>query len=602
MKSILLNSFFILLMFTVANAQLTQLRVACIGNSITQGSSMTYPLKLGQLLGSHYQVINYGRGGRTLLRKGDYPYWNESAFFEAQDFNPHIIIMMLGTNDSKPQNWQYKDEFYTDYRDFVRTFRKNGRNPQFYVCFPPPAFVDNFGITDSIIHDQIIPLVDSVRRTENLLLIDFNTLMSGMSSYFPDGIHPNNDGYAIMGQFAYDTIMNSPGGFIRTFNALHQKYEQGDSVELYWETSKGSRVTLNGSTVNETDSVVVYPSGNVPYTLLANGDRFSDSLTLNLEYVCPGTIKSLNAYPPVLEWEAHDSSLISWTTAKGSAAQFEGVSVSPNASHYVSPEVTTIYRLISTGDIVDTAEITIPVMDAELIDRALNQTVKAYSMVRNYPPENAVDGDTTTYWISGSQVAGQWIYVDLGKTRKIDRVLLKWGNRFAISYFLQSVDTLGRIKNVYSTTSGDGDIDDIRDLNAEGRILRLLCNSRNVIDSGYVLADMKVFTPPRTVGVQNISFGILKEYELAQNYPNPFNPSTTIRFTVPMKSKVRIEIFDILGRKIDVLINKELEPGSHNIVWTSKHSTGIYFYKLEAVPLHNPQNIYMQTREMVVLK
>jgi hypothetical protein len=123
-----------------------------------------------------------------------------------------------------------------------------------------------------------------------------------------------------------------------------------------------------------------------------------------------------------------------------------------------------------------------------------------------------------------------------------------------------------------------------------------------VIDSGYVLADMKVFTPPRTVGVQNISFGILKEYELAQNYPNPFNPSTTIRFTVPMKSKVRIEIFDILGRKIDVLINKELEPGSHNIVWTSKHSTGIYFYKLEAVPLHNPQNIYMQTREMVVLK
>jgi acyl-CoA thioesterase I len=194
----------LLISFTImATAQENQkrIKVACVGNSITEGAGWgdkAYPAQLGALLGSKYEVQNFGLGGRTLLMKGDFPYRNEKIFEDAKEFDAQIIIIKLGTNDSKPWNWKYKDEFFNDYVELIKAFRENNRNPQIFVCFPPPVFKDGFGITNSIIHDKIIPLVDSVRKACNTLLIDFNTPMINDSSFFPDGIHPNGDGYAIM--------------------------------------------------------------------------------------------------------------------------------------------------------------------------------------------------------------------------------------------------------------------------------------------------------------------------------------------------------------------------------------------------------------------
>jgi len=584
-----------------AYSQLTQIRVACIGNSITQGGTETWPHAASVILGSHYNVINYGVGGTTMLKKGDLPYWNQTQFYEAQDFNPHIIFISLGTNDSKPQNWQYGSEFYSNYIDFVNTFRKNGRKPQIYVCFPPPAFIDNFGITDSIIHNQIIPLIDSVRRVENVLLINWNQLMDTMAAYCDDGIHPIR-GYGIMGGWAADSVLNSPAGFIRTFNASPQKYEQGDSVILYWETSHSSQVTLNGVPVNGTDSMIVYPTGTVPYTLIAHGEFFADTSTLTLEYLSPGTVKSLTANPRVLERDAGDSSLVQWTTSKGSTAKFENISVPANFSVYVSPVSTTTYTLVANGNQVDTAQIIIPVLDAELINRTLYQPVKAYSSMRGAPPENVVDGDTATYWMSSETQTGQWIYVDLGKTRSIDRVVLHWGSRYGVTYFLQSVDTLGRIKNIYTTTAGDGNVDDIQGLNAAGRLVRLLCNARNVSDSGYVLKEFEVYTPAHSVGVQEPPPSLPVEFSLSQNFPNPFNPTTTINFALSTRSAVRIEIFDVLGRKIIELVNGELDAGNHTTQWKADVCSGLYFYRMEAFPTNKPSVSFTQTKAMLVLK
>ena len=588
--------------FTAGFAQLSQIRVACIGNSITQGSSVTYPSVLGQLLGSHYNVVNYGIGGRTMLRRGDFPYWNESAFINAQDFDPHIIVLMLGTNDSKPQNWIYKDDFFNDYQDFVRAFRKNGKNPQFYVCFPPPAFIDNFGITDSIIHDEIIPLIDSVRRTENLLLINFNQLMSGMASYFADGIHPDNNGYTIMGHFVYDTIINSPSGFIRTFNANPQEYEQGDSVMLYWETSNESQVTLNGKSVSEIDSMIVHPAGTVPYTLIAQGTLFSDTNILTLKYIPPGTIKTLTADPPILERDAGDSSLISWTTSKGSSVAFEGISVESNSSCYVSPTSTEIFTLIAEGEVIDTGRITVPVMDAELINRALNRSVTAYSNARGFPPENAVDGDTTTYWQSSAQISGQSISVDLGTTRTFNRVILRWGSWYGVSYVIQSIDTLGKNRKVYFTSNGDGGIDDIQGLTGSGRMVRIVCNSRNVSDSGYILQELEVYTPARSSNIQEEQFSVPITFSLSQNYPNPFNPTTSIYYSLPVRSYVKINIYDLLGRQVAELVNDEIDAGNYTTLWNAKVSSGLYFYRMEAVSRSTPSSRFIQTRAMVVIK
>nr|WP_199200271.1 GDSL-type esterase/lipase family protein [Adhaeribacter arboris] len=93
----------------------SKIKVACVGNSITEGAGVEtgkkYPEQLQTLMGDTYEVKNYGIGGRTLLKKGDYPYWNEVKYQEVLQWQPNIVIIKLGTNDSKPQNWQHKADF-----------------------------------------------------------------------------------------------------------------------------------------------------------------------------------------------------------------------------------------------------------------------------------------------------------------------------------------------------------------------------------------------------------------------------------------------------------------------------------------------------------
>jgi acyl-CoA thioesterase I len=602
-RYVFIFSLLILLLSPIAYSQLEKIRVACIGNSITQGGSTTWPGTLQTLLGSHYNVKNFGNGGRTMLRHGDFPYWGLDQFLQAQDFNPHIIFISLGTNDSKSQNWVYGSEFYTDYRDFVHTFKKNGRNPQIYVCFPPPAFSAQYGIIDSIIHDQIIPLIDSIRRTENTLLIDWYTLMDTMSSYFPDGIHPNDAGYAIMGGWARDSILDSPGGFIRTFNANPQKFEKGVSVKLCWETSNGSHVTLNGLPVNETDSMIVNPTDSTPYMLIATGGHYSDTRWVVLEYIAPGTIKTLKAVPPILEQGMGDSSLISWTTSKESVVQFEGIYVPSNGSVYVHPTATQSFTVTTFGEVVDTKVITVPVLPAELINRALLQNDTAYTYAEGFKYDRAVDGDTSTAWVSSPAYRYQWLNVNLGKTYEIQRIVLKWGSPYAISYYLQVWDTLGNKVVIFRTTKGDGGIDDIGGLSGKGIIVRLFCSA--ISDSnagGYVLKELEVYTPTRSSGVDNAADIMPQQYELSQNYPNPFNPLTTIKYAVPALSSVQIKVFDILGRQVEEIVNGEKNSGNYIVNWQTNISSGVYFFRMEAKPVNKSGAVFTRTRMMVILK
>jgi len=77
-------------------------------------------------------------------------------------------------------------------------------------------------------------------------------------------------------------------------------------------------------------------------------------------------------------------------------------------------------------------------------------------------------------------------------------------------------------------------------------------------------------------------------YELSQNYPNPFNPETVIHFALPEKAKVKVQIFDALGRSVRVLLEAEKPAGFHEVTWNGRDAdgrpvpSGIYFYKLEA--------------------
>ena len=104
------------------------------------------------------------------------------------------------------------------------------------------------------------------------------------------------------------------------------------------------------------------------------------------------------------------------------------------------------------------------------------------------------------------------------------------------------------------------------------------------------------------IGIKPISNEVPNQFSLSQNFPNPFNPSTKIKFSVPASlsfgegPRVRLIIYDILGREVTTLINEPLSPGSYEIEWdAANYTSGIYYYKLET-------EAFSQTRKMVLMK
>jgi hypothetical protein len=89
---------------------------------------------------------------------------------------------------------------------------------------------------------------------------------------------------------------------------------------------------------------------------------------------------------------------------------------------------------------------------------------------------------------------------------------------------------------------------------------------------------------------------IPKSYALYQNYPNPFNPTTTIEFDIPEKTNVKLVVYDILGREVETLVNKEFEPGKYKINFTATNlPSGVYFYTLRT-----PK--FTKTNKMLLIK
>ena len=181
-------------------------KVACVGDSITQGSGTTggnsYPSQLQALLGSGWQVQNFGVGGRTLLKKGDHPYWIEKAFTAAHDFSPNYVIIMLGTNDTKPQNWVHQDEFYADYKDLIESFKNLPSKPHIFICRPCPVpGAGNYGINEKNLQLEI-PVIDKLAAEESVDLIDMHAALAGHPEMLPDRVHPNNAGADLMAQAA----------------------------------------------------------------------------------------------------------------------------------------------------------------------------------------------------------------------------------------------------------------------------------------------------------------------------------------------------------------------------------------------------------------
>lgn len=187
---------------TIAAPSAQALRVACIGNSITDGMGIDmsevygYPAVLQRLLGKNYNVKNFGVSARTLMNKGDLPYMKEQAWADAQAFLPNIVVIKLGTNDSKDYNWIHGADYGADLQKMVDTLRALPSKPQIYVCSPIPA-ARIWGISDSVIVNGEIPAIKRVVKKNKLAYIDLHTEFKPTEGLMQrDGIHPTDKGAA----------------------------------------------------------------------------------------------------------------------------------------------------------------------------------------------------------------------------------------------------------------------------------------------------------------------------------------------------------------------------------------------------------------------
>lgn len=184
-------------------------KVLCVGDSITYGQGVimsrktdSYPAFLAEYLGEDYQVWNYGLCNRTLLAEGQMPYGAEDFAAESLAEDADIVIIMLGTNDSKKMNWN-AEKYEEEYIQFVKNYQNMESAPDVYIMMPPAVFaeVEDEGDCDNtVVRDEVVPIVARVAEQTGAGLIDLYSLTESHPEWFADGLHPNAEGNRVIAE------------------------------------------------------------------------------------------------------------------------------------------------------------------------------------------------------------------------------------------------------------------------------------------------------------------------------------------------------------------------------------------------------------------
>jgi acyl-CoA thioesterase-1 len=249
----------LLALFSLLSITAAPIKIACVGDSITEGaglsnpSTQSYPARLQKLLGTNYTVKNFGVSGRTLLKKGDFPYWKEAAYTNSHTLNPDIVIIQLGTNDSKPQNWRYGTNFVSDYDDLIATYASLKSSPAIYLCTPCPVYANgNYDIRPGIVATNIAPFIRQIAASHSLPVIELQTRMAGHSDLFPDTVHPNSRGMAVMAAIMFSAL--KPASPLGALPVLTVKQVAPNRLAIDWPGVWGSYVAQSASLLKSTNT------------------------------------------------------------------------------------------------------------------------------------------------------------------------------------------------------------------------------------------------------------------------------------------------------------------------------------------------------------
>ena len=197
------------------------MKIACVGDSITRGTFVwrrranAYPAQLQAMLGDKYCVRNFGVNGHAAQRSADRPYWNSEAFAESTAFFPDTVLIMLGTNDSRGDNWRGIDLFRGDYRDLALYYQLLETKPAVWLLTPPALFrlgrsaKVRYGMDERALH-EMCGAIEGLAHDLGCGLIDINAATAGHPEAFRlDGVHPGAAGATLIARAVFEAIADS---------------------------------------------------------------------------------------------------------------------------------------------------------------------------------------------------------------------------------------------------------------------------------------------------------------------------------------------------------------------------------------------------------
>ena len=192
------------------------INISCVGDSLTYGASVEdreencYPAVLNDLLGDDYIVGNFGASGYTMLKTGDFPYWEHENFKFSAMINPDIVIIMLGTNDSKPFNFTTTSDFIETYEEMLAYYKKLPSKPRIYMATPPKVFPPKTTEVPTIRGEVVDEIADAIRelgKKTRISVIDVNKKTADYPQGFvEDGIHTNKKGAKLIAEIVFNEL------------------------------------------------------------------------------------------------------------------------------------------------------------------------------------------------------------------------------------------------------------------------------------------------------------------------------------------------------------------------------------------------------------
>ncbi len=199
-----------------------KIRIACIGDSITEGygtkntKSDCYPAVLQRKLGEDVEVRNFGISGFCVLDTADCPYRSTVQYQASLRYEPDIVIVMLGTNDSKIANFAGHDnDFRRTYGELLTAYMDLPGKPDVYAVTAPTAWRRkgelywDYMVSPEIIHERIVDMQKLAAELLDIPIIDMHRMTQGMKEYFEDGIHPNTEGSEKIAEMIAEKISES---------------------------------------------------------------------------------------------------------------------------------------------------------------------------------------------------------------------------------------------------------------------------------------------------------------------------------------------------------------------------------------------------------